>query len=65
MTKQEFLEAVDAYLDGTANSWQQFILDDNYNSFEYELDILELLRDSEVEEINDRILTSIKKNVHY
>ena len=63
MRTREFLKAVDAYLDGTATSWQTFIVDDHYDSFKHELDVLELYRDYEVQEICDRILSNIKKRI--
>jgi len=63
MKTKEFLTAVDAYLDGTATSWQRFIVDDHYDSFNHELDVLELYRDYEVKEIYDRILNNIRKRI--
>lgn len=64
MKTKEFLKAVDAYLDGTATSWQTFIVNDHYDSFKHELDVLELYRDYEVKEICDRLLSNIKKRIN-
>jgi hypothetical protein len=63
MKTKEFLVAVDAYLDGTATSWQRFIVDDHFDSFNHELDVLEFYRDYEVKEIYDRILNNIRKRI--
>jgi len=65
MRKKEFLRAVDACLDGTANSWQRFIVDDYYDSSNHELEILELYRDSEIKEIYERILSNIHKRIQH
>lgn len=64
MKTKEFLKAVDAYLDGTASSWQIFILEDHFDSYKHELDILDLYRESEVKAIFERIRLNINKRIH-
>ena len=64
MKTKEFLKAVDSYLNGTATSWQTFIVDDHYDSFRHELNVLDLYRDYEVKEICDRLLSNIKKRIN-
>lgn len=63
MENSEFLEAVEAYLDGTADSWQEFIVEDYFDSFSLCFDILDLLGESEIKEVGDRVLSEIMKNI--
>jgi hypothetical protein len=63
MEQSEFAEAVDAYLACTANSWQEFIVEDYFESFEYCLDILEALPEIDVKETGDRIFAAIMKRI--
>lgn len=63
MENSEFLEAVEAYLDGTADSWQEFIVEDYFDSFSLCFDILDFLCESEVREVGDRMLSGIVKKI--
>jgi hypothetical protein len=63
MEQSEFSAAVDAYLSFTANSWQEFIVEDYYDSFEYCFDILDAMPEIEVKEAGDRIFAAIMKRV--
>jgi len=63
MEKQEFSEAVDAYLAQTANSWQNFIVEDYYDSFCYEFNVLDLFQESKIKEIRDRLYAAIMKKI--
>lgn len=57
MTKEDFFKALKAYLSNTASSWQKFILDEYWDSFELEINILDLLMENEIVEIGQRIYT--------
>lgn len=59
MKKREFLDAIKAYLAGTASAYQEFLLEDYYESFAFELNILDLLPDAEVQRIRDRIFLEV------
>jgi hypothetical protein len=63
MEKLELSEAVDAYLAHTANSWQKFIVEDYYECFGYEFEILDLFQESKIKEIRDRIFAAIIKKI--
>lgn len=63
MKTNEFLKAVNAYLDGKANSWQTFLVDDHFDSYTHELEILELYKESEVQMIYERIRSKINKKI--
>jgi hypothetical protein len=63
MEKPEFLEAVDAYLADTADSWQEFIVEDYYDSYTHCFDVLELFREEKVKEIGDRVFAMIMKRI--
>ena len=63
MEQSEFKEAVDAYLACTANSWQEFIIEDYYASYEYCFDILDAIPEIKVKEIGDRIFAAIMKRI--
>ena len=59
MEKLEFSEAVDAYLAYTATSWQEFIVEDYYDSFRYGDNILDFFQEAKVKEIKERLYASI------
>lgn len=63
MKRSEFSEAVDAYLARTANSWQEFIVDDYYESYGHCHDILDLLAEEQVKEIGERVFAAIMKRI--
>jgi len=63
MEKREFSKAVDAYVKRKANSWQEFIVEDHYDSFKYVFDIMELYSESTINEIGDRIFAKIKQTI--
>lgn len=63
MKTKNFLKAVNAYLDGTANSWQMFVVDDHFDSYHHELEVLELYRDYEIKEIYERIRAKINTRI--
>jgi hypothetical protein len=63
MKTKEFLAAIVAYLDGTATSWQIFMVEDHFDSYEYGIDILDLYRDSEVQDIYERMREKINKKI--
>lgn len=63
MKRSEFSDAVDAYLAGTANSWQEFIVEDHYDSHSNGDDILDLLREEQIKEIGDRVFAAIMKRI--
>jgi len=63
MEKQEFSEAVNAYLSRTANSWQEFIVEDYYDSYTHCFDVLDLLQEAQIKEIRDRIFAKIMKRI--
>lgn len=63
MENSEFLEAVEAYLEGTADSWQEFIVEDYFDSFSFGLNILDLLCESEVQKVGERLLAQITKSI--
>ncbi|CAM4424518.1 hypothetical protein SAMN06265348_11832 [Pedobacter westerhofensis] len=63
MDRSEFSEAVDAYLGQTANSWQEFIVEDYYESYSHCFDILDLLDEAQIKEISDRVFKAIMKRI--
>ncbi|SEA36047.1 hypothetical protein [Pedobacter hartonius] len=63
MEKQEFSEAVNAYLSRTADSWQEFIVEDYYDSYTHCFDVLELFQEAQIKEIGDRIFAKIIKKI--
>jgi hypothetical protein len=63
MDKEEFLEAIEAYLNGTANAFQELILEDYFDSYNYELNILDLITDVEIESTKARIYQGIVKRI--
>jgi hypothetical protein len=63
MKTKEFLAAIEAYLKGSATSWQIFMVEDHFDSYEYGIDILDLFRDSEVQEIYERMRNKINKRI--
>ncbi|MCX2477803.1 hypothetical protein OQY15_01800 [Pedobacter sp. MC2016-15] len=63
MKQSEFTEAVNAYLACTANPWQEFIVEDYYNSYEYCFDIFDAVPEIQVKEIGDRIFARIMKKI--
>lgn len=63
MENSEFLEAVEAYLAGTADSWQEFIVEDYFDSFSLCFDILDFYCESEIKEVKDRVLCEIMKKI--
>jgi hypothetical protein len=63
MEKLEFSEAVDAYLAHTATSWQEFIVEDHFDSFKYGFDILDCYKESRILQIKKRIYASIAKRI--
>ena len=65
MTNKEFSEAVDAYLNNTATSWQKFIVDDNFDSYEYGPELLSYLSEIEVRAIGMRMAKNIRKKIRY
>ena len=52
---------MEAYLEGTADSWQEFIVEDYFDSFSFGLNILDLLCESEVQKVGKRLLAEITK----
>jgi hypothetical protein len=60
MTTREFIKAVTAYLEGRATSWQKFLVDDYFDSFHFEINILDLYHDAEADVIGERM----KKNIN-
>lgn len=63
MEKLEFSEAVDAYLSHTATSWQEFIVEDWFDSFKYGLNILDFFHEKKVKKIKNRIYASIIRKI--
>jgi len=63
MEKLEFSQAVDAYLAYSADSWQEFIVEDYYDSFCYEFNVLDLFQESRIKEIKDRLYNAIMKKI--
>jgi len=63
MEKLEFSTAVDAYLAYTADSWQEFIVEDYYDSFRYSFNVLDLFQESKIKEIGERIFAEITKRI--
>lgn len=63
MSRKEFLRAVAAYVEHRATSWQTFIVEDHFESFKHELDVLELHRESEVKEIYERMKAKIHARI--
>jgi len=57
MKKEDFFKAVTAYLSNTATSWQKFIVEDYYDSFELEINVLDLLKEEEIFEVGQRVYT--------
>jgi len=63
MENKEFLEAIDAYLVGEASSWQTFIVEDHFESFKYNINILDFFGEEEVLAINRRIYKNIMEKL--
>jgi hypothetical protein len=63
MNKEEFLEAIEAYLNGTANAFQELIIEDYFNSFSFELNILDFIPDVEIEAMEERMYLGIMKRI--
>ena len=63
MEKREFSKAVNAYVKHKANSWQEFIVEDYYDSFKYAYDIMELYSERKIARIRDRIFARIMKTI--
>lgn len=63
MKKSEFYRALTAYLNGTANSWQEFILEDYYESFQHCPDILDNCSKKKIAIIGKKILSEIDKSI--
>ncbi len=59
MENSEFFEAIDAYLAGKANSWQEFFLEDYFDSFSHCFNILDTFHDSEIKELGERMFIRI------
>jgi hypothetical protein len=63
MEKLEFSEAVNAYLGNTATSWQEFIVEDHFDSFKYGLDILDFIQEAKIMQIKKRLYAAIVKKI--
>jgi len=63
MEKKEFSKAVKAYVKHKANSWQEFIVEDHYDSFRYVFNIMDLYSERTIKHIGDRILAKIKETI--
>lgn len=63
MKKSEFYKAVSAYLKGTANSWQQFIVEDYYDSFRYCNDVLDVCSSEQLQQIRHKMYAEINKSI--
>jgi len=63
MEKLEFSEAVDAYLNHTATSWQEFIVEDYFDCFQYGINILDCISESRIRETHKRLYASISKKI--
>ncbi|MET1055796.1 MAG: hypothetical protein ABWY16_10855 [Pedobacter sp.] len=61
MENIEFSEAVDAFLANTANSWQQFIVEDYCHYWRYNCDISEIYEDAKAKGISDRVFQLIAR----
>lgn len=65
MEKSEFSTAVGAWLAYTANSWQEFIVEDHYDCFRYREGILHIYHESRVRQIGDNLFASVVKKIMY
>jgi len=63
MEKLEFSEAVDAYLAHTATSWQEFIVEDHFDSFKYGSDILDMFQEGRIKKIKKKLYAMISKQI--
>ncbi|MET1055797.1 MAG: hypothetical protein ABWY16_10860 [Pedobacter sp.] len=63
MEKLEFSKAVDAYLSKTASSWQEFMVEDHFDSFRFGRDVLDFFHESKVNKIKKRVYDAIIKKI--
>lgn len=61
--KKEFLRMVDAYLAGTANAKQSSAVEQYFDLFSNEPDVLEDRTKAEISEIHDRLKSTIDQNI--
>jgi len=63
MEKREFSKAVNAYVKRKADSWQEFIVEDYYDSFRYAINIMDFYSEKRIKEIGDRLFARIMKTI--
>jgi transmembrane sensor len=61
--KTEFLRLVEMYLDGTANARQASTVEQYFDLFSTEPDILDTLQKNEIREIHDRLKSAIDRRI--